>query len=95
MSKKVMIRDVAIGDGNPIAIQSMSNADSRNEKKITEQIRALEEAGCDIIRLAVPDREISGPRLIYLWLQIFILIIDLQSGLLRQGQTKYELTREI
>ena len=57
MSKKVMIRDVAIGDGNPIAIQSMSNADSRNEKKITEQIRALEEAGCDIIRLAVPDRE--------------------------------------
>ena len=39
--------------------------------------------------------EISGQRLIYLWLQIFILIIDLQSDLLRQGQTKYELTREI
>ena len=57
MSKKVMIRDVAIGDGNPIAIQSMSNADSRDEKKITEQIRELEEVGCDIIRLAVPDRE--------------------------------------
>lgn len=57
MSKKVMIRDVAIGDGNPIAIQSMSNVDSRDEKNIIKQIEMLEEAGCEIVRLAVPDRQ--------------------------------------
>ncbi|MDY2959914.1 MAG: flavodoxin-dependent (E)-4-hydroxy-3-methylbut-2-enyl-diphosphate synthase [Hornefia sp.] len=57
MSNKVMIRDVAVGNGNPIAIQSMTNADSRDEKGIVRQIAQLKDAGCDIIRLAVPDRE--------------------------------------
>ena len=57
MSKKVMIRDVAIGAGNPVAIQSMSNVESHDEKGILRQISELKEAGCDIVRLAVPDRE--------------------------------------
>ena len=57
MSKQVMCRDVAIGGGAPISIQSMTNVDSRNEKGILEQIAALSEAGCDIIRIAVPDQE--------------------------------------
>lgn len=52
-----MCRDVAIGGGAPISIQSMTNVDSRNEKGLLEQISRLSEAGCDIIRIAVPDNE--------------------------------------
>ena len=57
MSKQVMVRDVAVGGGAPISIQSMTNADSRDEKGICEQVARLTDAGCDIIRIAVPDRE--------------------------------------
>lgn len=57
MSKKVMCKDVAIGGGAPISIQSMTNVDSRNEKALLEQIARLEDAGCQIIRMAVPDME--------------------------------------
>lgn len=57
MSKIVKIRDISIGGGNPVAIQSMCNADSRDEKGILEQISRLKDAGCQIVRLAVPDPE--------------------------------------
>ena len=57
MSKKVMCRDVAIGGGAPISIQSMTNVDSRDEKGLLRQIEELTAAGCQIIRIAVPDRE--------------------------------------
>lgn len=57
MSKQVMVRDVAVGGGAPVSIQSMANADSRDEKGICEQVARLTDAGCDIIRIAVPDRE--------------------------------------
>lgn len=57
MSKQVMVRDVAVGGGAPISIQSMTNTDSRDEKGICEQVARLTDAGCDIIRIAVPDRE--------------------------------------
>lgn len=57
MTKTVDVRGVVIGGGNPISIQSMTNVDSRNEKGIINQIRKLSDAGCDIIRLSIPDRE--------------------------------------
>ena len=57
MSKQVMIRDVAVGGGAPVSIQSMTNADSRDEKGIMEQIARLGDAGCQIVRIAVPDQE--------------------------------------
>ncbi|MDD5923126.1 MAG: flavodoxin-dependent (E)-4-hydroxy-3-methylbut-2-enyl-diphosphate synthase [Eubacteriales bacterium] len=57
MSRTVKIRDISIGGGNPVAIQSMCNADSRDEKGILEQIFRLKDAGCQIVRLAVPDPE--------------------------------------
>ena len=57
MSKKVMCGDVAIGGGAPVSIQSMTNVDSRNEKALIEQIARLEDAGCQIIRMAVPNME--------------------------------------
>lgn len=57
MSKQVICRDVAIGGGAPVSIQSMTNVDSRNEKGVLEQIARLKDAGCQIVRIAVPDQE--------------------------------------
>ena len=57
MTKQVNCGGVAIGGGAPITIQSMTNVDSRDEKALLEQIARLEDAGCQIIRMAVPDRE--------------------------------------
>lgn len=57
MSKQVYCGDVAIGGGAPISIQSMTNVDSRDEKALREQIARLVDAGCQIIRMAVPDME--------------------------------------
>ncbi|WP_312653529.1 flavodoxin-dependent (E)-4-hydroxy-3-methylbut-2-enyl-diphosphate synthase [Aminipila sp.] len=57
MRKSVRCGNIIIGGGAPISIQSMTNVDTRDVKNVTEQIRALEEAGCEIVRLAVPDME--------------------------------------
>lgn len=55
LKREVCIGGVKIGGNNPIPIQSMTNTDTRDYKKTTEQILKLEEAGCEIIRCAVPD----------------------------------------
>ena len=47
---------VEIGAGRPVVIQSMTNTDTRDAKATLAQIRALAEAGCDIVRCAVPDK---------------------------------------
>ena len=57
MKKKVMCADVEIGGDSPVSIQSMTNTDTRDAAATIEQIRRLEEAGCQIVRLAVPDAE--------------------------------------
>lgn len=54
-TRTVQIGNVAIGGDHPIAIQSMCNTDTRNVDQTVNQIAALTEAGCDIIRVAVPD----------------------------------------
>ncbi len=57
-SKKIVkIGDVMIGGGNPIAIQSMTNVNPLDENALINQIKALENEGCQIIRLAVPSIE--------------------------------------
>ena len=48
---------VAVGGGAPVAVQSMTNTDTRDVAATVEQIRRLEEAGCEIIRVAVLDLE--------------------------------------
>lgn len=53
--RAVNIGGVKIGGGNPIAIQSMCNTDTRDVKSTVSQILKLEDAGCEIIRVAVPD----------------------------------------
>ncbi|MBE5812150.1 MAG: flavodoxin-dependent (E)-4-hydroxy-3-methylbut-2-enyl-diphosphate synthase [Clostridiales bacterium] len=56
-TKKIRIGDKYIGGGEPILIQSMCNTDTRNVAATIEQIKRLEEAGCEIIRVAVLDNE--------------------------------------
>lgn len=51
----VNIGGVKIGGDNPVAIQSMCNTDTRDVKATVNQIYELENAGCEIIRVAVPD----------------------------------------
>ncbi len=56
-TKEVNIGGVKIGGGNPVAIQSMCNTDTRDVNATVEQIARLTDAGCEIIRVAVPDME--------------------------------------
>ncbi|MBK5243568.1 MAG: flavodoxin-dependent (E)-4-hydroxy-3-methylbut-2-enyl-diphosphate synthase [Eubacteriaceae bacterium] len=59
-TKVVTIGNVTIGGETPIAIQSMTNTDTRNVKATIAQIQALENAGCEIVRVAVPDQEAAN-----------------------------------
>lgn len=54
-TREVCIGNVKIGGNNPIAIQSMCSTDTRDVKKTVEQIKRLEQAGCEIVRIAVVD----------------------------------------
>ena len=56
-TREINIGGVKIGGDNPIAIQSMCNTDTRGVKATVDQIKRLEKAGCEIIRVAVPDME--------------------------------------
>ncbi|MBR6472217.1 MAG: flavodoxin-dependent (E)-4-hydroxy-3-methylbut-2-enyl-diphosphate synthase [Firmicutes bacterium] len=57
MSKIVKIGKVNIGGGNPIAVQSMANVDPHDDYLLVSQVKRLADAGCDIMRLTVPDKE--------------------------------------
>ena len=59
-SKRVKVGNIAIGGDAPIAIQSMTNTDTHNATATTEQIKVLEERGCDIVRITVPDIEAAN-----------------------------------
>ncbi len=73
-----------IGGNNPVAIQSMCNTDTRDVKATVNQIHELENAGCEIIRVAVPDMVAAKAvadiksKSIYRLLSIYILIIVLR-----------------
>ena len=56
-TKVIRIGDRKIGGGNPVLIQSMTNTKTENVEQTVAQILALEQAGCDIIRCAVPTME--------------------------------------
>lgn len=56
-TKVISIGDVKIGGKHPIAIQSMCNTKTEDVKTTVAQIHALEAAGCEIIRVAVPTME--------------------------------------
>ena len=56
-TRQIHIGKVAIGGGAPISVQSMTNTKTTDTKATVEQINALQAAGCDIVRLAVPDMD--------------------------------------
>lgn len=56
-TKKVTVGSVTIGGGSPVTVQSMLNTPSYDIEKSVGQAKALEAAGCEIIRAAVPDKE--------------------------------------
>ena len=60
MSKQIRVGDVLLGAGAPVAIQSMCNTNTADVAATVAQIRKLEEAGCEIIRVAVPDMEAAS-----------------------------------
>ena len=59
-TKVIQIGDRVIGGGNPVLIQSMCNTKTEDVRATVAQIRRLEQAGCDIIRVAVPTMEAAS-----------------------------------
>ncbi|MBQ0037041.1 MAG: flavodoxin-dependent (E)-4-hydroxy-3-methylbut-2-enyl-diphosphate synthase [Clostridiales bacterium] len=55
MSRKIQVGAVAVGGGAPVSIQSMCNTRTEDVAATVQQIHALEQAGCEIIRVAVPN----------------------------------------
>ena len=56
-TKEVKIGNTSIGGSSPIAIQSMANTDTHDKAATLAQLLALQAAGCDIVRITVPDLE--------------------------------------
>jgi 4-hydroxy-3-methylbut-2-en-1-yl diphosphate synthase IspG/GcpE len=59
-TKKIKVGNVCIGGDAPITVQSMTNTDTRDVVSTIEQIKGLEEEGCDIVRVAVLDSEAAN-----------------------------------
>ncbi|GMR04632.1 MAG: flavodoxin-dependent (E)-4-hydroxy-3-methylbut-2-enyl-diphosphate synthase [Thermodesulfobacteriota bacterium] len=59
-TKRIMVGGVAVGGGAPVSVQSMTNTNTADVEATVSQIRALEKAGCEIIRVAVPDAEAAS-----------------------------------
>ena len=55
MSKQIMVGNVPVGGGAPVTVQSMCNTRTDDVAATVRQIRDLEAAGCEIVRVAVPD----------------------------------------
>ena len=56
-SRQISVGNVKIGGGAPVSVQSMTITDTRDVKSTVEQIKSLENAGCDLVRIAVPDMD--------------------------------------
>ena len=57
MTKQITVGSVALGGGAPVTIQSMCNTKTEDAAATAAQIRALEDAGCEIVRVTVPTME--------------------------------------
>ena len=60
ITRQIRIGSIAIGGGAPISVQSMTNTKTQDAEATVRQIEALASAGCDIVRLAVPDKEAAA-----------------------------------
>lgn len=59
-TRRITVGNVPVGDGAPISVQSMTNTDTRDIGATVAQIRRLALAGCEIIRVAVPDMDAAA-----------------------------------
>lgn len=59
MTRQIQVGSVAVGGGAPVSIQSMTNTPTQDVTATVAQIRALTTAGCDIVRVAVPDMDVA------------------------------------
>ena len=69
ISKAIRIGNVTIGGGAPIVVQSMTKTDTRDVRATVNQIKELEECGCELVRVAVPDAEAAAA------------IVDIKKGI--------------
>ena len=56
-TRQIMVGKVKVGDMSPVAVQSMTNTFTQDISATVSQIKRLEKAGCEIVRVAVPDKE--------------------------------------
>lgn len=61
LTRPVMVGDVQIGGGAPVVVQSMTCTPTTDAASTLAQVRALAEAGCDIVRVSVPTKEALDP----------------------------------
>src|SRR5215211_4924266 len=59
-TREVQIGDVVVGGDNPVVVQSMTTPDTHRVDEVVAQIRKLEEAGCELVRVTVPKPEDAG-----------------------------------
>ena len=59
-TRPVMVRDVQIGGDAPVAVQSMTKTDTTDVDGTIKQIEEMTEAGCEIVRIAVPDDDAAA-----------------------------------
>ncbi len=91
ISKPLRIGKVTIGGNSPIVVQSMTKTDTRDIPTTVNQIKELEECGCEIVRVAVPDKEaaesiaaikksVSLPLIADIHFDYRLALVALQSG---------------
>ena len=61
-TRQITVRGLAIGGGAPVVVQSMTNTKTADVDSTLAQISRLEQAGCQMVRLAVPDMEAAQAR---------------------------------
>jgi (E)-4-hydroxy-3-methylbut-2-enyl-diphosphate synthase len=59
-TRQVLVGPVAVGGGSPVTVQTMTKSDTRDAAATLRQVRAAARAGCDIVRVAVPDAEAAA-----------------------------------
>jgi (E)-4-hydroxy-3-methylbut-2-enyl-diphosphate synthase len=90
-SRRIYVGKVPIGDGAPVAVQSMTNTDTRDVTATVAQIKRLEDAGCEIVRLAIPDetaadalrrikKEVSAPLIADIHFDYRLAIAAIKAG---------------
>ena len=57
LTRQIQVGNIKIGGGAPVSVQSMTNTKTSDTKSTVEQILKLQDAGCDIVRVAVPDMD--------------------------------------